>query len=292
MAVDMDQGVRASRLRVPRSRGAFSGIALVVLGAWAALVPFIGPYFDFAFSPAPTDAWHWTADRGWLEVLPGVVAVVAGLILLFGTNRLSLTFAGWLGAASGAWLIVGPILAPRFSLITGAPASTTPWVQTLEKLFFFFALGAGILFFASSALGRVSVHGVREVRAAQRRAEAETARQEEERRLAEQRFAEERSQRERDEAQGREQRVGDSGDQQVTQQRQEAATVGRGDNGVGSPTGASTDTGADTGADTTARHERPADQPPNFSTPTSGSGYPPPAGGASETREYPAQRSY
>jgi hypothetical protein len=32
-------------LRVPRSRGVLSGLLLVLLGAWGALVPFVGPDF-------------------------------------------------------------------------------------------------------------------------------------------------------------------------------------------------------------------------------------------------------
>lgn len=206
MAVDMDEGVRASRLRVPRSRGAFSGIALIVLGAWAALVPFIGPYFNFAFQPAPSDAWHWTAGRGWLEVAPGAAAVLAGILVLMGTHRVMLTFASWLGVASGAWLVVGPILAPRIPLSAGAPASATPWVQTLEELFFFFAIGAAIVFFAATALGRLSVQSVRDVRAAQRRAETHAARDAEERRIAEERQRDESA---RSEASARHERPAD-----------------------------------------------------------------------------------
>ena len=67
---------RGSRMRMPRSRGAASGIFLVVLGAWGALIPFIGPYFDFAFTP--NQSWVWTMGRGWLEVLPGAVAALGG----------------------------------------------------------------------------------------------------------------------------------------------------------------------------------------------------------------------
>ena len=62
---------RAGRLAIPRSRGAASGFLLVVLGAWGALAPFVGPYLNFAYTPA--QAWTWTAARGWLEVLPGAV---------------------------------------------------------------------------------------------------------------------------------------------------------------------------------------------------------------------------
>jgi hypothetical protein len=42
-------------LRVPRSRGAVSGVALILLGLWGALIPFVGPYFHYAYTP----------DTGW-----------------------------------------------------------------------------------------------------------------------------------------------------------------------------------------------------------------------------------
>ena len=38
-------------LRVPRTRGVLSGLLLVLLGAWGALVPFVGPYFHYAYTP-------------------------------------------------------------------------------------------------------------------------------------------------------------------------------------------------------------------------------------------------
>ena len=35
----------AGMLQMRRSRGAASGFLLVLLGAWGALIPFVGPYF-------------------------------------------------------------------------------------------------------------------------------------------------------------------------------------------------------------------------------------------------------
>ncbi|HVI35675.1 MAG TPA: hypothetical protein VM684_05560, partial [Gaiellales bacterium] len=85
-----------------------SGLLLLILGAWAALAPMIGPYFNVAYTPAPNDAWHWTAARGWLEVLPGAAAFLGGLLLLVSSSRVMTMFGGWLAAAGGTWLIVGP----------------------------------------------------------------------------------------------------------------------------------------------------------------------------------------
>jgi hypothetical protein len=62
----------AGVLRVPRSRGAFSGAMLVLLGAWGAFIPFIGPDLHYAYTP--DQAWMYTPARLWLEIVPGVAS--------------------------------------------------------------------------------------------------------------------------------------------------------------------------------------------------------------------------
>jgi len=52
-----------------RSRGAASGLLLVLLGLWGALIFFVGPYFHFAYTP--DTAWTYSTGRLWLEILPG-----------------------------------------------------------------------------------------------------------------------------------------------------------------------------------------------------------------------------
>jgi hypothetical protein len=163
-------------MRVPWTRGATSGLLLVILGAWAAIVPFIGPYLHFAYTPSTNTAWVWTEARGWFEVAPGAAAFAGGLLLLTTTNRAVAILGSWLGVAGGAWLIVGPSLTTVLdkSIGTPDPASSTN-VQALEELFFFYGVGALILFFASVALGRISVQSVRDVAVAERRAAAAEA---------------------------------------------------------------------------------------------------------------------
>lgn len=164
------RSIRASRYRVPRTRGAMSGFLLLVLGAWAALAPMIGPYFNLAYTPAPDDAWHWTAARGWLEVLPGVAVFLGGLLLLVSTSRVMTLFGGWLAAAGGAWLIIGPPLADAMNLDIGTPdPRSSSGLRALDALLLFYGVGAVILFLAALGLGRLSVVSVRDVRAAERR---------------------------------------------------------------------------------------------------------------------------
>jgi hypothetical protein len=162
-----DDVVRTSggRLTVARSRGAVTGVLLVLLGLWGALIPFVGPYFHFAYSPDKT--WHWTAARGWFEVLPGGVAVVGGLLLIVSANRLLTSLGAWMAVAGGGWFVVAPTLAPVLTLgsIHG-PVSLGVVKSTVETLSFFSGLGAVIVLVAAIAVGRLSVRSVRDLNAA------------------------------------------------------------------------------------------------------------------------------
>ena len=156
------------RRRVPRTRGATSGLLLVILGAWGALIPFIGPYFNFSYTP--DKAWHWTAARGWLEVAPGAAAVLGGLLLLFSASRSANLFGAWLGIVAGAWFVVGATLAKPWHIGSpGSPAGTGTAVRVLETLALFTLLGVVIVYFAATAFGRLSVVSLRDARAAERR---------------------------------------------------------------------------------------------------------------------------
>jgi len=153
----------AGILRVPRSRGALSGTLLVLLGAWGALIAFIGPYFHYAFTPDRT--WAYTSGRLWLEVLPGAAAALGGLIVLVAATRPTAVFGAWIAALSGAWFVVGRPLSTLWT--TGATVAVGHPVgghitRAVEDIGFFTGLGAVIVFFAAMALGRFTVVGARE----------------------------------------------------------------------------------------------------------------------------------
>ncbi|MCW2622134.1 MAG: hypothetical protein JWL64_1736 [Frankiales bacterium] len=160
---DYDTGLNRerARTRVPRSRGALTGVLLMLLGAWGALIPFIGPSFDFAFTP--DNSWDWTTGRFWMSVLPGVATIIAGILLLTTANRVVALFAGYLASAAGVWFIIGPVLLPHLpdSWDIGSPTGGAAR-QTWEQLGFFTGLGALILFLAAQAAGRVTVRSVRD----------------------------------------------------------------------------------------------------------------------------------
>jgi len=156
----------AGMLQMRRSRGAFSGFLLILLGLWGALVPFIGPYFHFAYTP--DTAWTYNTARLWLEILPGAAVFLGGILLIIATGRHIALFGALLAAAAGAWFTLGPVLSPLWNNhvpMGGSPASTTVYMRIMEQLGFFTALGVVIVFVAGVALGRIAsvTSGIRTV---------------------------------------------------------------------------------------------------------------------------------
>jgi len=156
----------AATLRMRRSRGAFSGFLLVLLGLWGALIPFIGPYFNYAYIPNVT--WHYDTARLWLEVLPGAAVFLGGLLLIVATGRHIGLFGALLAAVAGGWFVLGTTLSPLWNndvVMGGTPASSREFIRVMEQLGFFYALGVVIVLIAGFAFGRImSVpSGIREV---------------------------------------------------------------------------------------------------------------------------------
>jgi hypothetical protein len=155
-------------LRVRRSRGVLSGLLLVLLGAWGALVPFVGPYFHYAYTP--DKAWTYTTGRLWLEILPGAAAMLGGLIVLASSYRPVAHFGAWLAALSGAWFVLGGLIGPTWigmHMTPGSPVGGTA-ARALEQIGFFTGLGVAIVLLASMAIGRFSVISVSDARRAAR----------------------------------------------------------------------------------------------------------------------------
>jgi hypothetical protein len=166
----------AAMLPVPRSRGALSGLLLILLGAWGALVPFIGPYFHYAYTP--DTAWDYTSGRLYLEILPGAATLLGGLAVLASRSRPTAAAGAWLAAVSGAWFAVGGILAPLWLAAGSATAGTPvggPTTRVLEQIGFFTGLGVVIVYLAALALGRFTIVGIREARRAERLQAARSA---------------------------------------------------------------------------------------------------------------------
>jgi hypothetical protein len=157
----------AGTLRVRRSQGALSGALLVLLGIWGALIPFVGPYFHYAYTP--DRAWVATSARMWLEVLPGVVTMAGGIVVLVSRFRPTAVLGAWLAAVAGAWFAAGDVIAGRWARLPqpGTPAGG-PARAALEQIGFFTGLGIVIVFVAALALGRFTVVGARQAASAAR----------------------------------------------------------------------------------------------------------------------------
>jgi hypothetical protein len=154
----------AGMLRVRRSQGALSGLLLVLLGIWGALIPFVGPYFHYAYTP--DRAWVVTSGRMWLDVLPGVVTLAGGIVVLVSRLRPVAVLGAWLAALAGAWFAAGDLIAGRWARL---PAAGTPVGGSaravLEQVGFFVGLGVVIVFVAALALGRFTVVAARDAAA-------------------------------------------------------------------------------------------------------------------------------
>jgi hypothetical protein len=137
-----------------------SGLVLVLAGLWAALVPFFGPYLNLSIGTDRT--WHWTTGRLWLDVLPGAVAVIAGLMLIGAATRPSAALASWLAVCAGAWLVVGQSVSMVWNhgtSVAGQPLFGNGH-KMVEEIVYYYGIGALILFFGAFALGRMALPAV------------------------------------------------------------------------------------------------------------------------------------
>jgi hypothetical protein len=145
----------AEGARLARSTGAMGGLIVIVLGLWGALIPFVGPYFGYGFGAHAS--WHYSDNRLWLDILPGVVAVLAGAMMLGAVTRRTGLFAGGLGLAAGAWFVVGPSVAVTWEHGAigpiGAPIGGHTR-QMLEYVGFFYGVGGLIVALVAFASGR------------------------------------------------------------------------------------------------------------------------------------------
>ena len=145
------------RTRIPRTKGAISGLIVILLGLWGGLIPFVGPYFNYSMHSDQT--WQWFADRFWLSVLPGAVAVIGGLMMLRGGTRASISLGAMLGLGAGMWFVAGPVVSTLWNdgAVTVGPAlGAHTLTRALEWIGFFYGVGALLTLFSSYALGFIA----------------------------------------------------------------------------------------------------------------------------------------
>jgi hypothetical protein len=159
-----------SQVRIRRSRGAVCGAALILLGLWAGLAPFVGPYFHFGFTP--DKAWEYNTGRLYLSAVPGAAALLGGLAIMLTRSRFVAVTGGLLAALGGAWLIAGAGVTTYVlkvaSISQGVPLGYNPATGAFnehaytELLALFTGVGALIVFAAAVGCGRGSILSVRD----------------------------------------------------------------------------------------------------------------------------------
>jgi hypothetical protein len=135
------------------------GLLLAALGAWGALVPFVGPEFDYPF-PAGSDvsAWEWS-DTAWqLSLLPGIAAFYGGMILLglLGTVRIAPAIGALVALGAGAWFVLGA----EFSRLWTTPppdGTGSDWMIIATNVGYHEGLGLAIAALSAFALGMLTL---------------------------------------------------------------------------------------------------------------------------------------
>jgi hypothetical protein len=157
------------QVRIRRSRGAVCGVALILLGLWGGLAPFIGSYIHFGVTP--DKAWDYTSGRLYLSAVPGGVALLCGIAVALTRSRFVAVPASVLAAIAGAWFVAGAgitqYLLKQTSISAGTPlqfSGSGPYTVRayLEVLALFGGTGALIIFAAALACGRVSILAVKD----------------------------------------------------------------------------------------------------------------------------------
>ena len=116
--------------------------AIVALGAFGFIIPFVGPLFNFGMGPDP--AFAITSARVVRHVIPGAGAIIGGLMLLSsgtGARR----WGGILAIAGSAWLAVGPFM-----------LQTETVSQFSRRSVYHSGTGLALVILAAYALGRLS----------------------------------------------------------------------------------------------------------------------------------------
>ena len=129
------------------------GFIALIASAWGGIVPFVGPTFGFSADGAAS--WHWDLSHVVLALIPGALGCIAALTFLAPVNatvtrrRLSLSTAGVIGIASGAWFVVGPLAWPVLVNTHSYFIVATP-LRALEYQIGY-ALGPGLILVICSA---------------------------------------------------------------------------------------------------------------------------------------------
>ncbi len=146
--VGLEEDRRPRRAVVPATGLGVTGFTIMLLGAWAGIVPFVGPTFGFSADGA--SSWYWNLPHALLWLAPGAVAVWCGLMMLglvpraiAGFARLGSAALGTVAAICGAWLVIGPLAWPVLERSAGVFVPASPIRELAYQIGY--SLGPGVL---------------------------------------------------------------------------------------------------------------------------------------------------
>jgi hypothetical protein len=128
------------------------GLLIALLGGWVIAAALVGPLFNFGFFN--DTSWSFTREQWALQLIPGIVAVVGGLMLMTPSSG-SGTLGALLAFLAGGWLVVAPVVYP---LWTSGTVHTfgSEGMQTLRWIGHFYGPGGLILYFSGYGHGLLS----------------------------------------------------------------------------------------------------------------------------------------
>ena len=134
------------------------GLLSALVGAWGAICVFVGPYFGYR--PTSATTWQWTTNNWLLHLLPGAVALAAGLMMMMTLRpvrrgegvRAAVGLDALLLAAAGAWFVIGPALWPTFQSTSAFATGTSAWTSFWNQLGANLGPGLLLAFLAGMAL--------------------------------------------------------------------------------------------------------------------------------------------
>ena len=130
------------------------GILVLLVGAWGALVPFVGPLFGYNMGNLA--AWTWSESHFSLHLLPGAVAAVGGLLMLRSAAARVRTGA-ILGLLGGAWFILGPTFHPAWAGGSGTMMmGSNVWSGILSSFGYHYGPGVVLTVLSAFALGALN----------------------------------------------------------------------------------------------------------------------------------------
>jgi hypothetical protein len=142
---------RVSTVRSVPASLVMVGVVIALMAAWGGIVAYVGP--TFGFSGDGSAAWRWTSSHLFLALLPGILGLVAGLLLICvapitagGRGRADLVLLGGATVVSGAWFAVGPWAWPVLRSVGPYFVVASPFHELTFELGY--ALGPGLVLMA------------------------------------------------------------------------------------------------------------------------------------------------